>query len=252
MRNVTEGFSDKSILANRMVSWSLQRSQEMADNHPWYMSVRRFLGIRPKVGVDQFFQWYYDSKVFHEVANPRSSYWDLVLKFITRSDPTLADVDHARFKKEMRSMWLAFVSLAVKDSLLERDTSRTDIPRYILAEISFTRNYLERNGHVDIWKNMLIYNDAMSKNMPAMRARHKFIREFLLKEINEDYMAHIENLYLTRRLDSTVRNLLGVLAEKLGWDVTDLNSDVFLNFEVVVLTHYGDVKGLLDIVSLRL
>ena len=92
----------------------------------------------------------------------------------------------------------------------------------------------------------------MCKDIPARRARCEFCRRILLKEINEDYVTHIENLYITGSLESTVRNLMVASAEKFGWDVINLKSDVFLDFEVVVLTHYGDAKGLLDLVSLRL
>jgi len=252
MESITVDNSGKSIVDFMKASRALQRLQELAEKHPWYMTVRNILNLRPKFGIDQFLQWYYDSKVFYEDDGSSPCYWELVLKFITRSDPTLPNIDHISFKKEMKSMWLALISISLKDSLLGHDTNRMKIPEYILTEIIFTKDYLDRNGYSDFWESILFYNQAICKDIPARRARCEFLRKIVLKNIKDDYLAHIENLYITGSLESTVKNLIFASAERFGWDEIDLKSDVFLDFEVVVLTHYGDAKGLLDLVRLRL
>ncbi|MBL7119330.1 MAG: hypothetical protein ISS53_01450 [Dehalococcoidia bacterium] len=112
-----------------------------------------FLSRKPKIGIEEFCQQFYDSQIFHAIIAGEdvwSGFLETVFKSIAEVDQSFAIVDLAVFKREMTALRLELFGLAW--------VYKFPCERFTIPQIIFTRQYLERNGKLEIWDTMGEYN----------------------------------------------------------------------------------------------
>jgi hypothetical protein len=112
------------------------------------------LSHKPKVSVEEFCQWYFDTTIFSEDA--QTELFDHVFNFVAEADQSFTAIDKALFKHEMTALYMELFGLAWD--------RRYEKLEYILPAIVCTKNYLGQKGRLEIWNTMLAYNQAIAQS----------------------------------------------------------------------------------------
>src|SRR3989304_4969716 len=150
------------------------------------------LGRKPKIGIEEFCQQFYDSQVFHATIDGEdiaSGFWEIVCESVAEVDSSFAGIALAAFEREMTALRIELFGLAWMHHLQLDD--------YLVAEIVFTKSYLERNGQLEIWAIMSDSNRVIARAM-ELPSREPVRRDFMPlaseEVIREGHIGSIRNL----------------------------------------------------------
>ncbi len=130
---------------------------------------------KPKMGVEEFLRNFYDTVLHAVVAgiDAPGSYRETVIRSISESDPSFSKVDSAAFEREFTAAQLELLGLALANRF-KRDVFKRD--KYWLAEVAFTKKYLQEAGRSDLWEAMLAYNQAIASSPSYVSAGKRMHR----------------------------------------------------------------------------
>ncbi len=142
------------------------------------------LSRKPKVTIEEYCQQFYDSQIFCAIIGGEdvwSGFLETVFKSVAEVDQSFAIIDLAVFKREMTALRLELFGLAW--------VYKFPHERFAIPQSTFTRQYLERNGKLEIWDIMGEYNKAFAQSAflkktgeemegRARRARITFVNQF--------------------------------------------------------------------------
>lgn len=118
-----------------------------------------FLGRKPKIGIEEFCQQFYDSQILRPIIAGEdvwAGFLEIVFKSVAEVDQSFAAIDMAVFKGEMTALRLELFGLAWGHRFKQESFT---IPQSI-----FTRRYLEASGQREIWDIMGEYNQAVAQS----------------------------------------------------------------------------------------
>lgn len=113
-----------------------------------------------KVRVQNFFQDFYNSQVFHPVIagdDLKWSYIDEVYDSIIEKDKAFHLVDKNIFRKEMMALRMEMIGLAFSHNIKNKEL--------LLSQSLFTKKYLENNNEPELWDIMGEYNKGVAMSM---------------------------------------------------------------------------------------
>jgi hypothetical protein len=234
--------------------------------------------------VAEFCRVFYESYIFPPVTDGldvRHAFWDKVFDSVVTADQSFSGIDRSVFRREMTALQLELFGLVwMHHFRLEQYWGAEE--KYILAEIAFTKNYMEENGQIEIWNTMSAYNETIASAMLHPRAKavdrafeplislatslslvvtqretDESIRaqgkEQWGKSVGSDCANRVVNRTSTRD-DWGGRPipimLTMTLAERLGWK-TDLKAVGFACLEGFLNRLYNDSKAAIEAVKLQ-
>lgn len=118
-----------------------------------------FLSRKPKIGIEEFCQHFYDSQIFHATiagGDVWSGFLETVFRSVAEVDQSFAVIDLGVFKREMAALRLELFALAWGHKFRQE--------KFTIPQSIFTRRYLERNGKLEIWDIMGEYNQAVAQS----------------------------------------------------------------------------------------
>ena len=213
-----------------------------------------------KVTVQDFFQTFYDTMIFHPVIGGldvqfvKWSFFDTAYDSIVKIDKLFSSVDKNAFRQEMMALRMELIGLSFYFHNSKKD-------ELLLAQSVFTKNYLRDNGSLEIWDTMLVYNKVISEssgsyiegNRPLYRvhvAMHngimydKWIKFFKAHETDETALecaARICNRYACEvawKKQFTQRYLMSKLAERVNCN-NEINPDALMGIISTFMMFYG-------------
>jgi hypothetical protein len=128
-----------------------------------------------KVSVQDFFQDFYDSQVFHPVIagqDMKWSYIDIAYDSIVNIDKLFNSVDRNIFRKEMIAVRMDMVGLAFTHIIKNMER--------LLNQSLFTKDYLIKNGQSEIWDIMGEYTHAIAKSSTDIVKGERALRATIL------------------------------------------------------------------------
>lgn len=200
------------------------------------------LSRKPKVSVEEFCQWYFDTTIFNEDA--QTELFDHVFNFVVEVDQSFAAIDKTLFKHEMTALYMELFGLA-----WDRHYEKLE---YILPAIVCTKNYLEQKGQLEIWNTMLAYNhaiaqsgaDSISREQTAeeLTAGLNYIRATIAKKYEEEGFdaecaaraANRQGIETAWKNDITFNRLTARLVDRLECDI-NLNDDALRRLQLSIL-----------------
>lgn len=112
-----------------------------------------------KTSVEDFCRQFYDSRIFCEKSGSEGgalTFWQNTLNSIAEADPSLAKVDYDLFQREITALHMELFGLIWTHLFNGRE-------KFLWSQITFTKIYLEQNGHQNIWDIMAVYNKEISQ-----------------------------------------------------------------------------------------
>jgi hypothetical protein len=211
------------------------------------------LSRKPKVSVEEFCQWYFDTTLFNEDA--QTGLFDHVLNFVAEADQSFAAIDKTLFKHEMTALYMELFGLAWDCHYGKLE--------YILPAVVCTKNYLEQKGQLEIWNTMLAYNhaiaqsgaDSISREQAAkeLTAALNYVRAAFAKKFEEKGFdaecatraANRQGIEIALKNRLTISLLTGKFADRLGF-ADRLRGNITLNDDAqarLLLTILGILEG---------
>ena len=207
-----------------------------------------------KVRIEDFCRDYYDSQIFHPiiagVSNGLVNWWT-VFKSIRDVDESFAIVDFNLFVREMTALRIELFGLAWMHRL-KKD-------KYVLPEIVFTKQYLERRGKSATWRIMGEYNQIIAgssielANIERMPKgwidfigdlRVELYEKWVNDGVDKQCAARVSNRTATDIAWSegiTLQKLAVSLANRLGCDII-LNAEALFRLSAVISRLYHEAK----------
>ena len=200
------------------------------------------LSRKPKRGIEDFCQDFYDSQLFHAVISGvdlAEGFWERTFMLIAEADPSFESVDRAIFRREMTALKLELFGLAWMHCF------RTRGNKYLVPQSVFTRDYLYQHGQQEIWEVMWGYNRAIADSREfdttgkrRGQGRLVFMDSFRLHFINglakdnanDEYLAcvaRVGNRFFTggqSHKEVPIGTLTVALVNRLGCDLNYLNN----------------------------
>lgn len=246
--------------------------------------IRRFYRHKPMMTVDEFCRVFYETYIFvaatdgHDV---RLRFWDKVFDSVVKADQSFSGIDRTVFRREMTALQLELFGLAwMHHFRLEQYWGAEE--KYTLAEIAFTKNYMEENGHIEIWNTMSAYNETIAAAMLHPRTEavdrdfeplislasslslvvtHRKFEESIKAQMKEEWGKSVGSDCATRLVNRVSTRddwggcpilimLTMTLVERLGWK-TDFKSVGFAGLEAFLNRLYNDSKAAIEGVKLR-
>jgi hypothetical protein len=232
------------------------------------MSLKMLLTCKPKTGIDEFCQKFYDTNIFHSIIAGIDSY----MKFcefnydqIMKADSRFATIDHKLFRIELTAVHMELFSLAwTHCRKFKRD-------EYLLRQTNFTKSYLEREGQQNIWNIMLEYNKAIADSLNELvgsipidsmrRGKAVFLNTFRLNLFEEWMKVGIDKHCAIRILSRlftenawskkiTLKHITAQFAERLKID-SDLDAEAIFRLSVVLYGLYNGARDAIRSVKLQ-
>jgi hypothetical protein len=113
---------------------------------------------KPKVDMESFCKHYYDSQMFHAIADGEDGSQKILnasLQLLIDSDPLFSKIDRALFECEMTAMHLELFALAF--------FKRCSNFEHAIKQNIFTLHYLQNKDRSDIWEVMGKYNTVIAQ-----------------------------------------------------------------------------------------
>ena len=107
-----------------------------------------------KISINDFCCQFYDSQIFRE--DGVSTFWQSALSSIIEADPSLEKVDYDLFQREIIALQMELFGLIWTQIYKWKE-------KFLWPQITFTKTYLEQNGHQNIWDIMAVYNKEISQ-----------------------------------------------------------------------------------------
>lgn len=211
------------------------------------------LGGKPKVGIDEFCQQFYDTQVFNPIiggVNLTEDY-ETEFQYIVGADGSFATVDRALFHREMTALRLELFCFAWGQKF-KKD-------KLTIPQIVFTKRYLKENERNDIWDAMAEYNHVIARSATLTasgeqmggrtgRARITYVNQMRMNLFAEWAEAGVDTLCAVhlgnhigadiKRADCLAVKLLAArLAERLGCDI-NLNAEALFWLGTVAFGFY--------------
>jgi hypothetical protein len=211
-----------------------------------------------RVSVQDFFQDFYDSQVFHPVIAGQDMKWayiDTAYDTIIKADNLFNSVDRNVFRKEMLALRMEMIGLA--------STHNVKNAERLLNQSLFTRDYLYKNGEPEIWDIMGEYNQSIAmsstdiaKSERAQRSvitlantvraslAEKYMKKYYKEGMDIKCMARVCNRECCEVAwadNVTVRYLTARFADRVGCN-EDINSDALMAIASVIWGFYQGAK----------
>jgi hypothetical protein len=217
----------------------------------------------PKIGIEEFCQQFYDSKVFDAVSTDKdfgSVLVDNVFELVAEADQSFAGVDKDMLRREMTALRIELFGLAFMHHV-KKD-------KHLLAQAIFTKSYLGQNGQLEIWSMMLEYNQAIAASsteiVTGLRMKRgwtagmNYLRLQLFEEwtkagFDPECVARVSNRVGTEvawEKGITIERLTGRLLERLGYAKL-LESEALIRLETTILGLYESARKSIQSVTLQ-
>jgi len=219
------------------------------------------------MSVEEFCRQFYDSQIFYVKTLAEggvSTLWESTLNFVTEADPSLAKVDRDLFRREMTALYMELFGLVWTHMFWGR------MEKFLWPQITFTKSYLEQNGHQNIWDSMSVYNHEIAEQR-NLYSNHKARSQRSLRAGVASFNSMMQDIwdnwskkgkdkycaaYILNRMwsegawkrDIILRGVTATLAERLGWDT---NMKVLGELMVVLSGFYDSAKQAIKLVKLR-
>jgi hypothetical protein len=118
-----------------------------------------FPSRKPKVGIEEFCQQFYDSQIFHAVIageDMGAGFLRSTFRSVVEVDQSFAVIDPTLFKREMTALRIELFSLPWGHRFKQE--------RFTIPQSIFTRHYLEENEKFELWDIMGEYNQAIAQS----------------------------------------------------------------------------------------
>lgn len=204
-----------------------------------------------EVTLEDFCRDFYEKNILgYAVSSVRvvESYSDVVRNLIIETDQNFSEVTLQQFTREMTLMYFELFSLAWLHKFKEK---------LGLAQTIFTKKYLQEKGDIDIWQDLMEYNQAIAdsvtfgktKENPTDRGYLAFIysirfnlyEEYYKKGYDRECVARLCNRLFAENAwknNITATLLMFTLFKRLGFDKD------FVPSEKTVLGIATVIKGL--------
>jgi len=134
---------------------------------------------KPKMNIEDFCRQFYDSVIFcvkTDGEGGASTLWESAFNSVTKPDPSLAGTDRDLFRREITALYMELFGLVWTHRFWGNPE------KFLWRQLTFTKNYLEQNGHQNIWDIMYVYNQEIIKpvaiylNCPVRSERYRRAR----------------------------------------------------------------------------
>ena len=218
-----------------------------------------------KVSVQDFFQDFYDSQVFHPVIagqDMKWSYIDTAYDSIVKIDKLFNSVDRNVFRKEMMAVRMEMVGLAFTHKIKNKEQ--------LLNQSLFTEDYLNKIAQSEIWDIMGEYNQAIARSSTditkgerASRATivminnmrillwEEYLKKYYKDGMDKTCIARIcnrEGCEVAWGKHVTDRYLMARLADRVGCNES-INPDALMVVASVIWGFYQGAKEAIKSVS---
>lgn len=131
------------------------------------MSMKDALGLKPRIGVEEYCKRWYDSRVFCrlEQGTGKPPLWERLYNSMVNKHSNLRLIDRELFRRELTALQVALLDLAIIDHLMDKEPvlDSEDITEYAASMIRFTKDYLQQSGQIDIWNAMVSYANSLAQ-----------------------------------------------------------------------------------------
>lgn len=225
------------------------------------------LGRKPKMSIEDFCRQFYDSQIFYVKTGDEggaSTLWESTLNLFAEADPSLAKVDRDLFRREMTALYMELFGLVWTHMFWGK------MEKFLWPQITFTKSYLEQNGHQNIWDIMSVYNQEIGKQRNSYknhtaRSQRSLIAgvasfNSMMQDLWDDWSKKEKDKWCAARIlnriwsegawkrDIILRGVTATFAERLGWDT---NMKVLGELMVVLSGFYVSAKQAIKLVKLQ-
>jgi hypothetical protein len=215
-----------------------------------------------KVSIHNFFQSYYDLKIFYPVIAGQVKKWfyiDILYDNNVKIDKTFSSINRNIFREELLAARLEIIGLVFTHTVNKKNL--------LLNQLLFTQEYLQKNAQLKIWEIMGAYNQAIMLSMDIEKNEKEVMkickrRQTLLEEYEKKYTKNpVYTSYIERicnRVDSeeawekhhTLMSLTARIAHRVDCNA-GIHQSTLINIMSMISGYYQAAKKAILFVQFR-